>query len=368
MVIHQFRPIMNGAELQAERLAIRLVQRGHEMQVFTELRVPGSLPEEDLQGVKVHRVNFKMAYRILLGAENTFQYLFKMRKSYDILHAHQAFGHAVVSIVAAKVLGKRSIVKIACAGSFGDLNVFSGFLGFKRALSVLKQADCIIAISSEVEKELLEWGFSAGQIKRIPNGVDTEFFKRNQPFPVRDPVRFILIGRRTPQKGIDIALQAAQILMNEGLRNNFEIKFYGPNYEEYDYQIMAEELGVKSLVEFLPHQDAIRDILHGAHSLILPSRSEGMPNVVLEGMSFELPVIASSVSGVVDIIEDGVDGMLIPSEDSRALANAMKRIILEPKLAASLGPKARQKVTNKFSLESIANRYSDLYAQLCGDE
>ena len=364
MVIHQFRPITNGAELQAERLAIRLAQRGHEMQVFTELRVPGSLPEEDMQGVKVHRVDFKMAYWVLSGVENTFRYLTKARKSYDILHVHQAFGHAVVSIVAARVFKKRCIVKLACAGSYGDLNTFSSFPGFKWALSVLKRADCIIALSSDVEKELLEWGFSSGQIKRIPNGVDTEFFKREFPSPARDQIRFILIGRRTPQKGIDLALQAVKILMNEGLSKDFEIKFYGSDYPEYDYRQMAKELGVTSLVEFLPHQDAIRDILHGAHSMILPSRGEGMPNVILEGMSFELPVIASRVSGVVDIINDKVDGILIPSEDPRALADAMKRIILEPELATRLGQQARQKVASEFSLESVADRYADLYEKL----
>jgi glycosyltransferase involved in cell wall biosynthesis len=364
MVIHQFRPITNGAELQAERLAIRLVQRGHEMQVFTEFRVPDSLREEDLQGVKVHRVDFKMAYRILAGVEKTFQYLAKTRKSYDILHVHQAFGHAVVSVIAARVFKKRSIVKIACAGDYGDLKVFSDFPGFKGALSVLKQADCIIAISSDVEKELLEWGFSSRQIRRIPNGVDTEFFKREQPFPKRKPVRFILIGRRTPQKGIDVALQAAQILLKEGLHKEFEIKFYGSDYPEHDYRHMAQELGATAHVEFLPHQDVIRDVLHKAHSLILPSRSEGMPNVVLEGMSFELPVIASRVSGVVDIISDGVDGILIPSEDPQALANAMKRIIIQPELATRLGNRARQKVISEFSIESVADRYSYLYKQL----
>jgi len=364
MVIHQFRPIANGAELQAERLAIRLVQRGHEMQVFTELRVPGSLPEEDLQGVKVHRVDFKMAYRILSGVENTFQYLSKIRKSYDILHVHQAFGHAVVSIIAARIFKKRCIVKIACAGSYGDLLFFSVFPGFKGALSILKQADCIIAISSDVEKELLEWGFSARQIKRIPNGVDTDFYKRERPFPARDPVRFILIGRRTPQKGIDIALHAAQILLKEGFDKEFEIKFYGSDYAEHDYRRMAEELGVTALVEFLPPKDTIRDVYHQAHSLILPSRSEGMPNVVLEGMSFELPVIASRVSGVVDIIDDNVDGILIPSEDPQALADAMKRIIAEPEFATQLGRQARQKVKTEFSLESVAARYSDLYEQV----
>ena len=364
MVIHQFRPIINGAELQAERLAIRLAQRGHEMQVFTELRVPGSLPEEDMQGVRVHRVDFKMAYRILAGVESTFRYLAKAQKSYDILHVHQVFGHAVVSIVVARVFKKRCIVKVACAGSYGDLNVFSKFPGFKGALSIMKQADCIIAISSDVEKELLEWGFSHGQIRRIPNGVDIEYFKREQPFPERDPVRFVLIGRRTPQKGIDIALQAARILMNDGLNKKFEIKFYGSDHSEYDFRHMAEELGVTPLVEFLPHQDAIRDILHHAHSLILPSRGEGMPNVLLEAMSFKLPVIASRVSGVVDIIEDNMDGILIPSEDSHALASAMKRIIMESDLAARLGRQARKKVASEFSLESMADKYSALYEQL----
>ena len=328
--------------------------------------VSGSLPEEDIQGVKVHRVNFKIAYRVLAGVENTFQYLTKMRNSYDILHVHQAFGHAVVSIVVSKVFKKRCIVKVACAGSFGDLHVFSGFPGFKWALSILKQADCIIALSSDVEKELMEWGFSSSRIKRIPNGVDADFFRREQPLPTRKPVRFILLGRRTPQKGIDIALQAAQILKNEGLHEEFEIKFYGPDYSEYDYRHMADELGVTALVEFLPHQDTIRDVLHEAHVLILPSRSEGMSNVLLEGMSFELPVIASRVSGVVDIVNDNVDGILIPSEDPQALADAMKKIIAEPEFVAQLGRQARQKVISEFSLESVADKYSELYEELWG--
>jgi glycosyltransferase involved in cell wall biosynthesis len=364
MVIHQFRPITNGAELQAERLAIKLTQLGHEMQVFTELRAPNSLPEENLHGVQVHRVDFKMAYWILTGAENTFQYLVKMRRSYDILHVHQAFGHAVVSIIAAKVFNKRCIVKIACAGEFGDLQVFSKFPGFKHGLSVLQQADCIIAVSSEVEAELLRWGFSSARIKRIPNGVDTELFKRSQPPPLQTPRRFILIGRRTPQKGIDIALEAAQLLMEQGLGNEFEIKFYGSDYAENDYRLMARKLGVTHLVEFMPHNDAVRDVLHAAYALILPSRGEGMPNVLLEAMSFELPVIASRVSGVIDIVEDGVDGLLIPVNDPQALADSMRRIILEPEFASQLGNKARQKVISEFSLESVAEKYSALYDQM----
>ena len=366
MVIRNFRPITNGAELQAERLAIRLVQRGHEMQVFTERRVQDSLTEDDIQSVKVHRVDFKMAYRIFAGVESTFEYLHRMRNTYDVLHVHEVFGHAVVAIVAAKVFKKRCIVKVAGAGSFGDFEVFSRFPGFVWALSILKHADRMIAISSDVEKELVALGFSPRRIERIPNGVDTEFFKRKQPFPPRDRVRFVLIGRRSPQKGIDIALQAVQVLLKSGLKQAFELKLYGTDHTEYDYRCMADELGVAAHVEFLPHQDDVRDALHQAHSLILPSRSEGMPNVLLEGMSFELPIIASRVSGVVDIMEDGVDGLLIPVEDPQALATAMKSIILDPGLAVRLGGRARQKTISEFSLEHVADRYSDLYEKICG--
>jgi L-malate glycosyltransferase len=363
MVIHQFRPIMNGAELQAERLAIKLVERGHAMQVLTELRVPGSLPEENWCGVQVHRVPFRLAYQVVGHVGDMFRYLAQNRHTYDILHVHQAFGHAIVSIVVAQVFHKKSIVKIACAGSYGDLNVFSGFVGFKWAIHILRQADAMIAISREVEDELLRWKFSPRRVIRIPNGVDTEFFQRSAPFPPRPPVRFILVGRRTPQKGIDLALRAGKILLERG-STQFELKFYGLDYPEYDYRQMASELGVTQRVEFLPYNESIRDVLHAAHCLILPSRGEGMSNVLLEAMSFELPVIASKVSGTVDIVDDTVNGLLIPTDSPDALADAMATILRDPDLATRLGQNARRRVVNCFSIDSVAQQYSELYTRL----
>jgi glycosyltransferase involved in cell wall biosynthesis len=365
MVIHQFRPIINGAELQAERLAVRLRARGHPMQVLTELRVPGSRAEEDLNGIQIHRSRFKLAYWVAGGVENTFRYLCQARRSYDILHVHQAFGHAVVSIVAARVLRKRCIVKVACAGSFGDLSVFSGFDGFPWALSILKQADYMIAVSRDVEQELIAHGFSPQRIARIPNGVDTDFFRRRRPAPPRPPVRFIHVGRRVPQKGVDLVLQATRLLIQRGLAGQFEIKLYGLDYPEHNYRSMAAQLDVDSAVEFLPHQEEIRDALDQAHAVILPSRGEGMPNVVLEGMSFELPVIVSRVSGAVDLVQDGADGILIPVESPPALADAMQAIIQDPEFAIRLGRRARQKMISDFSLDSIAQRYSALYERMC---
>jgi glycosyltransferase involved in cell wall biosynthesis len=271
----------------------------------------------------------------------------------------------VIGTVVAKWLGKKSILKIACAGDVGDLNVFSGFKGFKWAFKALNQTDAIIAVSREVEKELIEYGFQAERINRIPNGVDTDKFKRDKPFPERSRISFILIGRRTPQKGIDIALKALKLLSARGINEDkISLRFYGLDFPGYDYHGMAAELGVLPMVQFLGHNDSIKEIYQDAHCLILPSRAEGLSNVLLEAMSCEMPVIATSISGTVDVVDNGKDGIIIQPDNPEELANAMEFIIKNPEKSYNLGKNARQKVTESFSLDETARRYSELYQKL----
>lgn len=365
MVIHQFRPVTGGAELQAERLAIKLAERGHGMQVFTELRTPDTMPEENINGVQVHRVGFKMAYWpcTVPHTNDTFKYLFSNRHTFDILHAHQAFGHAVVAVVVAKLTGKKSIVKVACSGEVGDLHVLSGFKLAKPALQILKNADCMIAISEEVQQELIEYGFKPSKIARIPNGVDTGAFKRDKGFPPLNEFHFVLIGRKTHQKGIDTALKAVKILKANGTMS-FKLSFYGREDPKYDYQTMARELGVSELVEFCDFTDDIQEVFDNSHCLILPSRNEGMSNTLLEAMAFELPVIASAVSGTVEIVDNKINGFLIPPESPEFLAEKIQSIMQNPESAFQMGKNARKKIVENFSLEYVARKYSDLYQRL----
>lgn len=365
MLIHQFRPITGGAELQAERLSGKLINLGHSVEVLTRLW-DDSAPEEIINAVKVIRVSFPYAYT---GegkqAVETFRYLFNNRHKYDIFHAHQGFGHAMVAVVVARCFGKRSIVKIACAGEYGDLNVLSNLEGGNKALSILRKADAIIAISREVEMELIENGFVPGQIHLIPNGVDTDFFKRTIAIPTRERFRFILIGRRHPQKGIDTAFQALKQLKEEGLAGSVELRLYGRDYEGHDYRQIAFDLGVGDMVEFLPFSDTIFDVYQDANGFILPSRGEGLSNSLLESMSMELPVIATRVSGTEDVIENGQDGILVSPDSPEELAQAMQRLIINHPEAIKLGRNARVKVCRKFSLDYVAQKYSELYNELC---
>lgn len=365
MIIHNFRPgPTGGAELQAERLAHKLVQLGHPMQVLTRLTVPEALPEEISHGVKIHRVDFPLPQYVTTEVENTFKFLVKHRHTFDILHVHMAYGHAVVAAVVARSFGKKCIIKIACLGEYGDMHNFSQYPRFNWGLEILHQADALIAISRDVEADLLRWGFPPQRIHRIPNGVDTAYFQPTPAGPTRPPVRFILMGRRHRQKGLDLALQAARVLREQGLSERFHISFYGAHYPEYDYEGMAQQLGVTDNVAFFPFQDKALEIYQTAHCLLLPSRGEGLSNALLEAMAMALPVVATQVSGTVDVVTDGEDGLLIPPESSEALAQAMATVIQQPNLALRLGQQARQKILRNFSLDSIARQYSEMYHTL----
>lgn len=389
MLVHNFTPgPVGGAELQAERLAHGLACLGYDIHIMTNSIAHENFwhdfdgdipyaPEEEIRlssiehdnsraqtAIHIHRVPFLMAYQFVEGYIDTFRYLVEKRSSYDILHCHMAFGHAVVAVVVSKIFRKRCLIKFACAGDIGELGVIKSFPGYENAIHILHQADVVVAISREMEEELLNHGFSKHRIKYIPNGVDTKKFKPDGLKEQPGKIRFVLIGRRTPQKGVDLLLHAVDKLKHLGYESKFEVKLYGLDYPEYNYREMAYDLGVDVCVEFLPFEEDIVTIYKHAHVVLVPSRSEGLSNVLLEAMSMELPVVATSVSGTPDVVVDGIHGLLVPPESSEALAGAMIKLIDNPSTRESLGYNARQRVEASFSLEYVAQQYSDLYKSL----
>ena len=319
MLIHNFRPgPTGGAEIQAERLARSLLCFGHPVSVLTNPisvtsqwhdfagGVPVAPADEVFYGNgrdsssgldeqtaaigdevvgHIYRPPFSLAYQVFDGAADTFRFLIKNRNKYDILHCHFAYGHAVVAVVVARLLRKRCIIKIACAGEFGEFHNFSKFDGFSKALHVLHQADAMIAVSAEVEQELLRYGFSKDRIVRIPNGVDTDYFNPHYREEISNKVRFLFVGRRQPQKGVDLLLAAVQNLKTSGLGKKLEVQLCGVDSHGHDYQVMADRLGLSRLVKFLPFQKEMRQYYQEAQCFLLPSRGEGLSNALLEAMS-----------------------------------------------------------------------------------
>jgi len=111
-------------------------------------------------------------------------------------------------------------------------------------------------------------------------------------------------------------------------------------------------------------QAGVEELLRGADLFVLPSRREGLPMAILEAMASGVPIVATRVGGVPEIIEDGEDGVLVPPEDPGALAAALGGLLDHPDRRAAMGIAARRKAEREFSLADAVDRYSEIYREI----
>jgi glycosyltransferase involved in cell wall biosynthesis len=116
---------------------------------------------------------------------------------------------------------------------------------------------------------------------------------------------------------------------------------------------------------WLGHVDHMADVLQSVHAMVLPSHGEGLPRALVEAAACGLPLITTDVPGCREVVSDGVDGLLIPVKDSKALARAIKKLLDDPVLARKLGDAARVKARTQFDERIVIQRTLDVYAELC---
>jgi glycosyltransferase involved in cell wall biosynthesis len=127
---------------------------------------------------------------------------------------------------------------------------------------------------------------------------------------------------------------------------------------------MAKALGITDSVEFAGLQSDIPAQLHRGGLAVLSSRTEGMPNALLEAMACGLPCVATRVSGSEDIIQHGVNGLLVESEDYQGMAQALLTLLSDPVLAQKYGQAARATIEKHYSLEHVTDKYVELYQNM----
>jgi glycosyltransferase involved in cell wall biosynthesis len=138
----------------------------------------------------------------------------------------------------------------------------------------------------------------------------------------------------------------------------------GGGRRQGDMEKLAASLGIGGAVHFLGNRRDVPDLLGAMDIFVLPSHSEGVSLALLEAMAAGLPVIASAVGGLPEVIADGVNGLLIPPRDPGALAGALARLLAEPDLARRLGGQARRDVENYYSVERLVREVNGIYEDL----
>jgi glycosyltransferase involved in cell wall biosynthesis len=218
-------------------------------------------------------------------------------------------------------------------------------------------AHAIVANSSAARQQLVGEGVPVDRIHVIANGVTVD-----AAAPARDArvVRTIVtVANLRREKAHEVLLQAAARLTPKYPSLRFVIAGDGPRAAEL--RAMAEGLGLADRVDFLGHVEDVPAVLAGADAFVLPSLSEAFPNAAIEAMAAGLPVVASAVGGLLDLIDSGRTGLLTPAGDAGALATAIEQLVADPARAARLGASARADVIERFSFARMVRAFEDLY-------
>lgn len=218
-------------------------------------------------------------------------------------------------------------------------------------------ARAVVANSPAAQGQLEREGVPAGRIRVIPNGVAVERFT---PVPGVRPVRTILtVANLRKEKAHDILLRAAALLAPSHPDLTFVIAGDGPRAAEL--RALSAALGLSQCVRFLGHVEDVPALLGGAQAFVLPSISEAFPNAAIEAMAAGLPVVASAVGGLLDLVDHERTGLLVTPSDPNALAGAIEMLVANPARAARLGAAAREDVAQRYSFDRMVRSFEDLY-------
>lgn len=216
-----------------------------------------------------------------------------------------------------------------------------------------------------------EGGLPSEKLWVIPNGIDV------QKYPAPSAADFAslgvasgrrvvtYVGRLEPQKGLSWLLETASGWLNRLPDCDLVLVGKGPDRQELEQG--CQRLGLSSRVHFAGWRKDIREILAASSLLVLPSRWEGMPNVVLQAMASGLPVLATDVEGVRELLGPQADAQTVPYGDTEAWTARILELLADPECAAQLGRKNRLRAEQEFSLDRMVNAYQDLWTSLiCG--
>lgn len=194
-------------------------------------------------------------------------------------------------------------------------------------------------------------------VLRLYRGVDLAAYRPRPPIAAGAPPTLLAVGRLVEKKGLDTLIDACRLLRGRGLAVHCRIVGEGPERDRLAAQIEQHALGEWVQLLGTLERERLREQFSQATAFALPSRvaadgdRDGLPRVLLEAMALGLPVVASRVSGIPELVRHRVNGMLVAAEDPAALADALQQLIESPALAVQLGQGARLTMQRDFDSE-----------------
>jgi glycosyltransferase involved in cell wall biosynthesis len=355
---------VGGAEVLAARLARRL--RDEFRFIFVCLDELGTLGETlRADGFTVHvlgrrpGLDWRCVYRLasLLRRERV-----------DLLHAHQytPFFYGAIS----RLLGPRPPILFTEHGRW-----FPDYPRPKRIVAnrlLLGRRDRVVGVGRSVREALVRnEGLSPERVAVVYNGVDLDAITADGPDRQEarramgvgsDELVILQVARLDAIKDHSTAVRTLERVRRRRADARLVLVGEGPEMEKI--RELARQLGVSPGIRFLGLRTDVARLIPGADLILLTSVSEGIPLSLIEGMAAGLPVVATRVGGVVEVIEEGETGLLAPAGDDASLADAVLRVADEPDLRARMGRLGRERAQAMFSEGRMHSEYLQLYQEM----
>lgn len=361
-------PLLGGAENQMLLLAKFMPAEKYSITLACSSFKNLNIWCQKFMGLGVNVIRVKVAGK---HDPRHFLYLNKILGNFDLLHLHVWNPASCRWAFFAAGSGKIPIVVTE-----HDPFVLRGIKGWlKNKLTGGIRA--IIAISEASKKIIVEQNpLLAGKITVVHNGIDIKEWQEQAKIESRNEYKravfgalpnekiILCVAELNKRKGQKYLIESAKILADSGMLN-FKIVFVGDGPERKYYEKLSAPLGNKVL--FLGRKKEIAKLMTAADIFVLPSEREAFGLVLLEAGVAGLPIIASNVGGIPEIIDDGKTGILVPSESPQALAEAINKLLQNPELAANLAHASKSKVEMHFNAKTMAEKTAEVYDKILID-
>lgn len=235
---------------------------------------------------------------------------------------------------------------------------------------ILKYFDSIIVVNQWQREHLISKGIAEERLALIHNGIDTNEFKTNghgetcdrSNFSKQNDFTIGYIGRLSGEKGIETLLKSMKVLI--GRHSNLKLHIVGEGPLRKHLENYSNSLGLHHSVVFAGLINDIKKVYKHLDLLALPSETEGMPNVVLEALAMEVPVVATNVGGLPEIIKSGSNGILVEPRNVERLTGAIGSLIMDAKLRERFALEGRKTVCEGFSFEQRMRKEEEVYRKL----
>jgi glycogen synthase len=368
-ITQRYAPAIGGVEDHVAQLTRELRKHGVEVKIstsdllrdrpFQRLADGGADPDPR---VRRHRAVPLLPLPHGVGIVAPGMFREAVRSSADLVHAH-AFGYAPTWAGALRRALGRGPVVITPHSDEGRGGWGSTVYARTVARGTLLRADRVIALTEHERTRLLGLGVPGDRLRVIPNGIDLGEFSGSEPRPSSGGTfRILFVGRLyNAQKGIDTLLGAV-----DALGPPAELRIVGEDWGAGEMiarwaRDRAAGIGLKVLGKVA--RSAVLQEYRSADVLVLPSRFEPFGIVLLEAMASGIPVVASRVGGIPEIVEDGRTGLLVPPGEPDRLADALRTLRDDPGFARRMGDAGRRRAET-FSWDRLGPRFVELFREL----